>query len=140
MVRLMLVLAPVMCILSGVAVSSLLNSYIKDIDPPKNPEKKSKKMVDNDTELKSQVRLTSSLILKFQKNMFHVTITTINKKWKIHAPFTSKHSCTICRLNTCWIFTMLNLVFESPLTWIFTCKYFEELFSLFLEFPIRSSM
>lgn len=55
MVRLMLVLAPVMCILSGVAVSSLLNSYMKDIDPPKNPEKKSKKMADNDSELKSQV-------------------------------------------------------------------------------------
>jgi dolichyl-diphosphooligosaccharide--protein glycosyltransferase len=55
MVRLMLVLAPVMCILSGVAVSSLLSSYMKSIDPPKHVEKKSKKATDNDVELKSQV-------------------------------------------------------------------------------------
>lgn len=53
--RLMLVLAPVMCILSGVAVSSLLNSYMKGIDPPKPVEKKSKKTADNDGELRSQV-------------------------------------------------------------------------------------
>ena len=32
MVRLMLVLAPVMCILGGIAVASLLGKYIKDID------------------------------------------------------------------------------------------------------------
>lgn len=56
MVRLMLVLAPVMCILSGVAVSSLLNTYMKDLDPPKNVEKKSKKMAESEYELKSQVR------------------------------------------------------------------------------------
>ncbi|KAG6456923.1 dolichyl-diphosphooligosaccharide--protein glycosyltransferase subunit STT3A [Manduca sexta] len=33
MVRLMLVLAPVMCIVSGVAASSLLSVHVKDIDP-----------------------------------------------------------------------------------------------------------
>jgi dolichyl-diphosphooligosaccharide--protein glycosyltransferase len=32
MVRLMLVLAPVMCILGGIAVSSLLSTYMKDLD------------------------------------------------------------------------------------------------------------
>jgi len=32
MVRLMLVLAPVMCILGGIAVSSLLQRFMKDID------------------------------------------------------------------------------------------------------------
>ena len=32
MVRLMLVLAPVMCILSGIAVSGLLNSFMKNLD------------------------------------------------------------------------------------------------------------
>lgn len=32
MVRLMLVLAPVMCILSGIAVSSLLNIYMPQVD------------------------------------------------------------------------------------------------------------
>jgi len=34
MVRLMLVLAPVMCILSAIAVSSLLNRYMPHVDPP----------------------------------------------------------------------------------------------------------
>lgn len=32
MVRLMLVLAPVMCVLGGIAVSSLLGKYMKDLD------------------------------------------------------------------------------------------------------------
>lgn len=32
MVRLMLVLAPVMCVLSGIAVSHLLSKYIKSVD------------------------------------------------------------------------------------------------------------
>lgn len=34
MVRLMLVLAPVMCILSGIAVSHLLTKYIKNLNVP----------------------------------------------------------------------------------------------------------
>merc|ERR1719259_820514 len=37
MVRLMLVLAPVMCILSAVAVSSLLHRYMPQVDPPPPP-------------------------------------------------------------------------------------------------------
>ncbi|KAK3886294.1 hypothetical protein Pcinc_009538 [Petrolisthes cinctipes] len=40
MVRLMLVLAPVMCILSGIAVSSLLSTYMKQIDEVKVEKKK----------------------------------------------------------------------------------------------------
>ncbi|XP_042895752.1 dolichyl-diphosphooligosaccharide--protein glycosyltransferase subunit STT3A [Parasteatoda tepidariorum] len=42
MVRLMLVLAPVMCILSGIGVSSILTTYCKQIDVPQ-PEKKLKR-------------------------------------------------------------------------------------------------
>ncbi|XP_071548372.1 dolichyl-diphosphooligosaccharide--protein glycosyltransferase subunit STT3A [Panulirus ornatus] len=42
MVRLMLVLAPVMCILSGIAVSSMLNTYMKQIDEVKTEKKKAK--------------------------------------------------------------------------------------------------
>lgn len=46
MVRLMLVLAPVMCILSGVALASVLHVFMKSIEPPQKPiEKKSKKLV-----------------------------------------------------------------------------------------------
>lgn len=33
MVRLMLVLAPVMCILAGIGVSTTLNTYMKNLDP-----------------------------------------------------------------------------------------------------------
>jgi len=47
MVRLMLVLAPVMCILSGVAVSSMLTIYMKQVDPAKNVDKKAKKLESN---------------------------------------------------------------------------------------------
>ncbi|XP_077293631.1 catalytic subunit 3A of the oligosaccharyltransferase complex [Arctopsyche grandis] len=47
MVRLMLVLAPVMCILSGIAVSSLLVTYMRQIEPPKTVDKKMKKMESN---------------------------------------------------------------------------------------------
>lgn len=42
MVRLMLVLAPVMCILSGIAVSSMLSTYMKQIDEVKTDKKKTK--------------------------------------------------------------------------------------------------
>lgn len=53
MVRLMLVLAPVMCILSGIAVSSLLSSFMKNLDvfSPKNKKKK----VDSSYPLKNEV-------------------------------------------------------------------------------------
>lgn len=47
MVRLMLVLAPVMCILSGIAVSSMLSTYMKQVDATKNVEKKAKKQESN---------------------------------------------------------------------------------------------
>ncbi|CAB3978078.1 dolichyl-diphosphooligosaccharide--glycosyltransferase subunit STT3A [Paramuricea clavata] len=43
MVRLMLVLAPVMCILAGIGVSSLLNKYMKNLDVARREKKTSKK-------------------------------------------------------------------------------------------------
>lgn len=49
MVRLMLVLAPVMCILSGIAVSHLLSKFMKNIEtkPPAEHHKKAKKLESN---------------------------------------------------------------------------------------------
>ncbi|XP_046392931.1 dolichyl-diphosphooligosaccharide--protein glycosyltransferase subunit STT3A [Ischnura elegans] len=48
MVRLMLVLAPVMCILSGIAVSAMLNTYMRQVEPaPKTYDKKTKKFESN---------------------------------------------------------------------------------------------
>ncbi|XP_064597745.1 dolichyl-diphosphooligosaccharide--protein glycosyltransferase subunit STT3A-like [Liolophura sinensis] len=53
MVRLMLVLAPVMCILSGIGVSATLNSYMKNLDSSKR-DKKSKK-VDGTYPIKNEI-------------------------------------------------------------------------------------
>ncbi|XP_050684632.1 dolichyl-diphosphooligosaccharide--protein glycosyltransferase subunit STT3A [Leptidea sinapis] len=47
MVRLMLVLAPVMCILSGIAASSLLSLHVKDIEPKVEKHDKKKKHENN---------------------------------------------------------------------------------------------
>lgn len=47
MVRLMLVLAPVMCILSGIGVSSLLMIYSKQLDENKTGDKKMKQFEKN---------------------------------------------------------------------------------------------
>ncbi|XP_013148557.1 PREDICTED: dolichyl-diphosphooligosaccharide--protein glycosyltransferase subunit STT3A [Papilio polytes] len=47
MVRLMLVLAPVMCIVSGVAASSLLSLHVKDIEPKVDKHEKKKKHENN---------------------------------------------------------------------------------------------
>ena len=54
MVRLMLVLAPVMCILSGIGVSSLLTSYMKNLDLLDSKSKKAKK-IDSTYPVKSEV-------------------------------------------------------------------------------------
>ena len=42
MVRLMLVLAPVMCILAGIGISATLNAYMKNLDSV-NKDKKTKR-------------------------------------------------------------------------------------------------
>ncbi|XP_066587742.1 dolichyl-diphosphooligosaccharide--protein glycosyltransferase subunit STT3A [Prorops nasuta] len=47
MVRLMLVLAPVMCILGGIGASSLLLTYMKQVESGKTVDKKSKKFENN---------------------------------------------------------------------------------------------
>ena len=57
MVRLMLVLAPVMCILSGIAVSAMLGTYMKQVDTVKSVDKKTKKFESNFV-MKSEVRKT----------------------------------------------------------------------------------
>jgi len=53
MVRLMLVLAPVMCILSGIAISSTLTTYMKNLDVS-HKDKKAKKQ-DSSYPIKNEV-------------------------------------------------------------------------------------
>ncbi|KAK6174523.1 hypothetical protein SNE40_017783 [Patella caerulea] len=77
MVRLMLVLAPVMCILSGIGVSSVLNTYMKNLDVSTKKDKKQKKS-DNTYPLKNEIAtgvimiMTSFLIMY----TFHCTWVT----------------------------------------------------------------
>lgn len=53
-VRLMLVLAPVMCILSGIGVSQVLTTYMKNLDVSR-PDKKNKKQQDSTYPIKNEV-------------------------------------------------------------------------------------
>lgn len=72
MVRLMLVLAPVMCVLSGIGVSATLNSYMKNLDSSKR-DKKAKK-ADGTYPIKNEVS-TRGLCLSF--GSFHLTLTSL---------------------------------------------------------------
>ncbi|XP_062520691.1 dolichyl-diphosphooligosaccharide--protein glycosyltransferase subunit STT3A-like [Corticium candelabrum] len=47
MVRLMLVLAPVMCVLAGIGISALLSSYMRNLDVGKKVDKKTKRTESN---------------------------------------------------------------------------------------------
>ena len=55
MVRLMLVLAPVMCILSGIAISSVLSTYMKNLDSVQTKEKSKRQRQDTNYPLKNEV-------------------------------------------------------------------------------------
>lgn len=58
----MLVLAPVMCILSGIGVSQVLTTYMKNLDVSR-PDKKSKKQQDSTYPIKNEVRSNASFDL-----------------------------------------------------------------------------
>lgn len=62
MVRLMLVLAPVMCILSGIAVSGILSTFMKNLDVL-NPRKKKK--TDTSYPLKNEISLFVITMMAF---------------------------------------------------------------------------
>jgi dolichyl-diphosphooligosaccharide--protein glycosyltransferase len=76
MVRLMLVLAPVMCILSGIGISSIFISFMKNIETNKQ-EKKTKKF-DNNYPNKSEIATAVVFCLTFflLTYTFHCTWVT----------------------------------------------------------------
>ncbi|XP_032510686.1 dolichyl-diphosphooligosaccharide--protein glycosyltransferase subunit STT3A [Danaus plexippus] len=77
MVRLMLVLAPVMCIVSGVAASSLLSLHVKDIEPKaEKPDKKKKH--ENNLVFRSEVGALFVMVLcgLLVSYVFHCTWVT----------------------------------------------------------------
>lgn len=59
MVRLMLVLAPVMCILSGIGISAILNTYMRNLDIVRTENKKTKKgdQSDQSYPIRNEVRI-----------------------------------------------------------------------------------
>ncbi|XP_041973833.1 dolichyl-diphosphooligosaccharide--protein glycosyltransferase subunit STT3A [Aricia agestis] len=63
MVRLMLVLAPVMCIVSGVAASSLLSLHVKDIEPKVEKHEMKKKKHENNLVFRSEVGAVFVIVL-----------------------------------------------------------------------------
>lgn len=69
MVRLMLVLAPVMCIIAGIGVSAILNSFMKNLDVSRK-DKKSKK-ADNSYPLKNEVMFQCLLEIFLLKDFCH---------------------------------------------------------------------
>ncbi|XP_002739605.1 dolichyl-diphosphooligosaccharide--protein glycosyltransferase subunit STT3A-like [Saccoglossus kowalevskii] len=76
MVRLMLVLAPVMCILAGIGVSSVLSNYMKNLDMSRR-EKKSKK-ADTSYPLKNEIATAVILLMSLflMTYTFHCTWVT----------------------------------------------------------------
>jgi len=64
MVRLMLVLAPVMCILSGIGVSQVLTTYMKNLDVSRS-DKKTKKQQDATYPIKNEVASGMILVMAF---------------------------------------------------------------------------
>ncbi|XP_074656165.1 dolichyl-diphosphooligosaccharide--protein glycosyltransferase subunit STT3A-like [Tubulanus polymorphus] len=73
MVRLMLVLAPVMCIVSGIGISSILTTYMKNLDVSRRDKvKDKKKSEDSSYPIKNEVATGVILLL----TLFLITYTT----------------------------------------------------------------
>ncbi|XP_044267766.1 dolichyl-diphosphooligosaccharide--protein glycosyltransferase subunit STT3A [Tribolium madens] len=78
MVRLMLVLAPVMCILSGIAVSHLLTKFMKNTDTAKPSEHKKSKKLESNHVLKNEISsaFVGVICLLLISYTFHCTWVT----------------------------------------------------------------
>lgn len=83
MVRLMLVLAPVMCILSGITVSHLLSKYIKSVDTSgqlakQMDAKKSSKKFEQQPGVKNEIAVSFVALMTFLliTYTFHCTWVT----------------------------------------------------------------
>ena len=66
----MLVLAPVMCILSGIGVSQVLTTYMKNLDVSR-PDKKSKKQQDATYPIKNEVGRAPAATRWHQRSLLH---------------------------------------------------------------------
>lgn len=75
----MLVLAPVMCILSGIGVSQVLSTYMKNLDITR-PDKKTKKQQDSTYPIKNEVSggISKHNCLTYQGFPPHIKNATYN--------------------------------------------------------------
>lgn len=93
MVRLMLVLAPVMCILSGIAISHLLAKYIKSMDNPSITASASAKVVDAKKNKKldqQQTSVSSETAMAFVAIVFFMLVTyTFHCTWVTSEAYSS---------------------------------------------------
>ncbi|KAI5715039.1 hypothetical protein M8J77_009526 [Diaphorina citri] len=87
MVRLMLVLAPVMCILSGIAVSTLLSTYMRELHVTSavangKPEyhKKQHKRVENNFVFRSEIATFFVVIMTFMLGMYTIHCTWVTSE------------------------------------------------------------
>lgn len=87
MVRLMLVLAPVMCILSGIAVSTLLATYMRELHVTSavangKPEfhKKAHKRVENNFVFRSEIATFFVIIMTFMLGMYTIHCTWVTSE------------------------------------------------------------
>ncbi|XP_044751464.1 dolichyl-diphosphooligosaccharide--protein glycosyltransferase subunit STT3A [Coccinella septempunctata] len=78
MVRLMLVLAPVMCILGGIAVSHLLGKFMKNMEQTKPQENRKKQRLESNYILKNEISFTfvGVICVLFISYTFHCTWVT----------------------------------------------------------------
>ncbi|KAK9888435.1 hypothetical protein WA026_000683 [Henosepilachna vigintioctopunctata] len=78
MVRLMLVLAPIMCILGGITVSHLLNKFMKNIEQVKQQENRKKQRLESNYVLKNEISLAfvGIVCVLFTSYTFHCTWVT----------------------------------------------------------------
>ena len=105
MVRLMLVLAPVMCIMSGIAVSNTLSTYMKNLDSSRR-DKKSKK-AETSYPIKNEVRLDKAygllklLILHKSRSSIwqYITIHPIQQKLYLAMNYNLSHSAEYKTMN-----------------------------------------
>jgi len=95
MVRLMLVLAPVMCILSGIAVSGILTTFMKNLDLMNS---RKRKKADTSYPLKNEVSLFVIIMMTF----FLITYT---------------FHCTWVGVGVWWVCMLGRMEQLKPLNW-----------------------
>ncbi|CAH1113755.1 unnamed protein product [Psylliodes chrysocephalus] len=81
MVRLMLVLAPIMCILSGITISHLLTKFMKNMDTPKQSEHKKYKKTEANASFRSEI-----------SSIFVVVVTVLLISYTFHCTWVTSEA------------------------------------------------